>query len=328
MATSAPVAYIWCPCGMQSPLPASTTALMSPVLAVTLGPVCAVVSSGARYALRLAGVRRRTLHADGEKRWVHDGAQVFLGPENIQYTPCTRATPELLEVGAARLLVSARAMPAVVIASSSVIDAEFRKAAVQFSRGTLAVPRLWHDTPFEFAFEHVVEEPSHMLKDLPIERAREFDNKMADKMSAAEKSAVLPNHLNTEKHRMIKNASRAKSRIKKASEYYQAHGELMIVDDQLQEARARLKEAQDAVKTLGAAKKQLRDTTGIKTTRALKSQKVISDATHDIAPVAPAPVVPVAPAPVVPAPVALAAIAPGVHLYTVLKVCIPFPKPL
>lgn len=115
-----------------------------------------------------------------------------------------------------------------------------------------------------------------------MHRARGFDAKVAIKITAASKSAVLPNHLNTEKHRMIKNTGRAMSRIKKAAQQHQAYTEVASVEDRLQEARARLKEAQDTVKALGAEKKQLRETTGIKTTRTLKSQKVVSDAIRDV----------------------------------------------
>ncbi len=91
----------------------------------------------------------------------------------------------------------------------------------------------------------------------------------AAKMKAAEESAILPNRLNTEKHRMIKNTSRATARANRAMEKHQASDVLDDVDHRLTEARARHKQALEDVRAAEKEKRELKEQTGIK--RKLKS---------------------------------------------------------
>lgn len=80
---------------------------------------------------------------------------------------------------------------------------------------------------------------------------------MEDKVRIAQKTGVLPNHLNTEKHRMNKNLGRAIKRSKVAMENQRAGVKLNDLDTQLADARA-------TVRALEQEKKQLRQETGIK----------------------------------------------------------------
>ena len=94
--------------------------------------------------------------------------------------------------------------------------------------------------------------------------ARKLDKQVEAKVKTAQSSAVLPNHLNTEKHRMSRNTARATGRAMKAMERNNASDTLDGIEDKLAEARARQKEAQEAVKNLMQEKKQLREVTGLK----------------------------------------------------------------
>ncbi|RPD58705.1 hypothetical protein L227DRAFT_654467 [Lentinus tigrinus ALCF2SS1-6] len=90
-----------------------------------------------------------------------------------------------------------------------------------------------------------------------IQRAREFDAQIESKVEAAAKSTILPNHLNTEKHRMLKNTNRAISRMAKAREKQTLSNTMDGLDNRLAEARA-------AVRALEQEKKAFREETGFK----------------------------------------------------------------
>lgn len=84
-----------------------------------------------------------------------------------------------------------------------------------------------------------------------------FDKQVDTKVHVASQSTILPNHLNTEKHRMIKNTNRAIARTEKAREKQVLSNTMDGIDSCLAEARA-------TVRALEQQKKQFREETGYK----------------------------------------------------------------
>ncbi|KAM5532214.1 hypothetical protein V8D89_014114 [Ganoderma adspersum] len=87
-----------------------------------------------------------------------------------------------------------------------------------------------------------------------IDSAHKFNKLMEDKVRIAQETGVLPNHLNTEKHRMNKNLGWAIKRSKAAMENQRAEVKLDNLNTQLADARA-------TVRALEQEKKQLHQET-------------------------------------------------------------------